>query len=391
MTSLKKILLFVVLLCVAAACNKADFVKPQGAGALSGAISNVTVENLPGSAKITYSLPDSEDILYVKAVYSTKPGIFREVKASYFKNYVVLDGFADENEYEVKLYAVNRAEAASEPVIAKVKPLTPPVIAAFQDVQLNATFGGAVVTFTNSSEAELTVFLMVEDETGKLVPVQTFYTAEQQVKYSVRGFDNKTRKFATYIKDRWDNYSETVYADLTPLLESELDKGKFSILRLAGDTWENNATGRTLEKIWDNKTTGAANSFNGKVGAGFPQHFTFDLGTTTTLSRMVYYPKAVNNDSYTTTARYWEIWGSNNPDPDGGWNNWVKLLDCELIKPSGLPGSEYTAEDLAYCLAGVNYDFPPGTPAVRYLRHKTLSLWSGSNLNIYEITLFGAN
>jgi len=379
-----------VLLCVAAACNKADFVKPQDSGPLSGVISGITVENLPGSAKISYSLPDSKNLLYVKAVYSTKPGVFKEVKASYFKNYMILDGFADENEYEVKLYAVSRAEQISEPVIAKVKPLTPPVIAAFRDLQLKATFGGAVVTFTNSAEADLSIFFLAEDETGKLVPVQTFYSKQQQVSYSIRGFADKKRKFAAYIKDRWDNYSETVYAELTPLLESQLDKGKFSIVRLPGDTWEPNVAARTLNKIWDGLTTGAGNSFNGKVGVGFPQHFTFDLGVTAAISRMVYYPKAVAGDSYTTTARYFEIWGSNDPDPDGGWDNWVKLVDCELIKPSGLPGSEYTAEDFAYCQAGINYDFPPGTPAVRYLRHKTLSLWSGSNLNVYEITLFGA-
>lgn len=391
MRSFKKSMLFVVLLYALAACNKMDYVKPQGSGAISGVISNIKVENLPGAAKITYSLPDSKSLLYVKAVYSTKPGVEREVKASYFKNYLVLDGFADEKEHEVKLYAVNRAEEASEPIITKVKPLTPPVIEAFENIELKATFGGAVVAFTNLAEADLSVFVLAEDETGKLVPVQTFYTAEQQVRYSVRGFPDKKRKFAAYLKDRWNNYSETVYAELTPLKEEEIDKAKFSVLRLPGDTWQSNVSSRTLDKIWDGITTGASHSYNGKVGVGFPQHFTFDLGTTATINRMVYYPKAVKNDTYTTTARFFEIWGSNDPDPDGGWDNWVKLVDCELIKPSGLPGSQYTAEDFAYCQNGINYDFPPGIPPVRYIRFKTLSLWSGSNVNVYEITLFGAN
>lgn len=171
--------------------------------------------------------------------------------------------------------------------------------------------------------------------------------------------------------------------------EEALDKSKFSVLKLPGDTWENNVQVRTLEKIWDGKTTGAANSFNGKVGEPFPQHFTIDLGTTAALTRMMYWPKAVSGDSYTTTPRYFEIWGSNDPDPDGGWENWTKILDGEYVKPSGLPGSEYTPEDRAYSLAGIEYTFPEETPPYRYIRFKTLELWEGGNVNIYEITWYG--
>src|SRR5690606_8236735 len=80
--------------------------------------------------------------------------------------------------------------------------------------------------------------------------------------------------------------------------EEALDKSKFSVFKLPGDTWENNVRVRTLEKIWDGKITGAANSFNGKVGEPFPQHFTIDLGTTAAITRMMYWPKAVSGDSY---------------------------------------------------------------------------------------------
>lgn len=173
--------------------------------------------------------------------------------------------------------------------------------------------------------------------------------------------------------------------------EEALDKTKFAILKLPGDTWENNVAVRSLEKIWDGLTTGAANSFNGKVGVAFPQHFTIDLGVTSALSRMMYWPKAVSGDSYTTTPKYFEIWGSNNPDADGSWGNWTKLLDAEYIKPSGLPGSEHTTEDRNYSLAGIEYRFPEGTQPYRYIRFNTLELWSGNNVNIYEITFFGFN
>ena len=40
-----------------------------------GAVSNVNVKNIPGGAILSYTLPDDEDLLYVKAVYNLKEGL----------------------------------------------------------------------------------------------------------------------------------------------------------------------------------------------------------------------------------------------------------------------------------------------------------------------------
>jgi hypothetical protein len=50
-------------------------------------------------------------------------GVVRQVKASSYVNYLTLEGFADESEYTVYLYSVNRSEKASAPVAVQVKPL----------------------------------------------------------------------------------------------------------------------------------------------------------------------------------------------------------------------------------------------------------------------------
>src|SRR3546814_9106537 len=44
-------------------------------------VSNVEVENLPGGAKISYTLPTSENILYIKAIYEIRDGVEQEVKS----------------------------------------------------------------------------------------------------------------------------------------------------------------------------------------------------------------------------------------------------------------------------------------------------------------------
>ena len=71
-----------------------------------GPVSNVKVENLPGAAKISYTLPNDNDLAYVRAVYTTEDGRIREFKSSYYNTALDVEGFATENVYEVNLYAV---------------------------------------------------------------------------------------------------------------------------------------------------------------------------------------------------------------------------------------------------------------------------------------------
>src|SRR3546814_3127712 len=62
---------------------------------------NPKVENLPGASEITYNLPQSEGVLYVKAVYEIRPGVIQEAKASFYSNSIRVEGFGKAGEYEI--------------------------------------------------------------------------------------------------------------------------------------------------------------------------------------------------------------------------------------------------------------------------------------------------
>lgn len=385
--------IFLVLVSAVLSCKEIQHAAPsEDNGEQPGPVTNVQIDNRQGKTIINYSLPDGKNVLYVKAIYSIRNGVEKEAKSSYFKNFLVLDGFSESKEYDVTLYTVSRSERLSEPLTIKVYPDTPPVLSTFNSLEIREAFGGISVFYDNQSEADLAFYILAQDSIGQLSPAQTFYTKNKGGILPVRGYPAIERDFAVYVEDRWGNLSDTVHAKLTPLFEQEMDKSNFAIVKLPTDTWEPNVANRTLDKIWDGLVapTPASNSFNGKVGSGFPQHFTFDMGVTAQLSRMMYYPKAVSGDSYTNTPRFFEIWGSNNPATDGSWDSWTKLMECEYIKPSGLPGNEHTEDDRSYTMAGINYDFPDGLLPVRYIRFKTKEVWSGSNLAIYELTLYGS-
>ncbi|GAA4304801.1 DUF5000 domain-containing lipoprotein [Compostibacter hankyongensis] len=385
-----KYLLFLFLFPVLAGCREEDdpgiFVNDKAPDPVSG----VQVRNLPGAALLTYTLPQSKDMLYVKATYSIRKGVEREAKSSYFNNGLLVEGFPDTSGYTVTLYAVSRGEKMSEPVTVTVHPLTPPVQEVFRSLELERTFGGVTVKFRNASEANVVMTVLAEDSTGEMKLADNFYTKMKQGAFAARGFDTTRRRFAVFVKDHWDNHSDTVTAELTPLFEKQLDKSKFKEVHLSQDNWEPNGQ-KPMSKLWDGIIpTGESHAmFSSKAGEGFPQSFTFDLGVTASLSRFTYYPRSDGSFAYSNVPRLFEIWGSNDPASDGSWESWTKLLDCEMIKPSGSPQGTVTDEDRAYSQAGINYEFPPGTPPFRYIRFKTLEVWSGSNISILELNIYG--
>ena len=103
-------LLGMATLLLAYACNE-DLSYREPAGTSKGApqqVSEVEVKNYPGKATISYSLPADPDLLYVKATYTLASGKVMDVKSSYFVDSLVVEGFADTQEHEIKLYTVNR-------------------------------------------------------------------------------------------------------------------------------------------------------------------------------------------------------------------------------------------------------------------------------------------
>ena len=97
-------------------------------------VRDVRVENIPGGAVLTYTLPESDGLLYIMAEYSRVGGIISEKKKSYYENKIELEGFPDAKTYEVKLYAVSRGGKKSDPVFVKIQPKTPPVVSVFQSL-----------------------------------------------------------------------------------------------------------------------------------------------------------------------------------------------------------------------------------------------------------------
>src|SRR5688572_106791 len=242
------LLVLVLTSSVIAGCNKPDMNTQEPIekdGIKPGVVTNVQVTNLPGAASITYTLPKDADLQYVLAEYSINSTTTRQAKTSRYSDTIQVDGFNKADEYSVTLYAVDRSENKSEPVTVKVNPTTPPYRIIASSLQIAEDFGGVNVTFNNPDEAKIALVILTKDHNNEFVPVETFYTQIKDGSFSVRGYDTTERIFGAYIKDRWNNYSDTLFVTVTPMGEKILDKTKFRQYRLPDDQpsawgWEMN-------------------------------------------------------------------------------------------------------------------------------------------------------
>lgn len=384
--------LIVIMSAVIAGCKETEVHGPVDAnGAAPPPVRNTAVQNLPGGAKISYELPDAKNLLYVLAKYEIRPGVVREAKSSNYINELEVNGFGSSGTYQVELYSVGRNEKMSEPVIVTVKPEKPPIFDAFETISVKEGFGGMTVSLQNKYKASLAVEILTPDSLGILATETTFYTSLENVVLPVRGFEPEERLFGVVLRDRWDNFSDTTFVTLTPWFEEPLDKTLFQEMTLPTDynTPHNQGTAR-MNKIWDGSHS--ESDFVTAPGHGIPQWFTFDLGVTAKLSRLVLFKRLSNAYLYNSGAvKRWTLYGSNNPNPDGSFDeSWIFLMDCNSYKPSGLPPGENTNEDLEYARAGEEFTFPEDVPAVRYLRWVTHANWGNvTHVNITEIDLFG--
>lgn len=357
-------------------------------------VKDVKVVSTPGGAILTYTIPSDPNFSYAEAEYEIQAGVVREAKASYYIDTLQLVGFGDTLVHEVKIYSVGKNEKKSEPLSIKITPLIPPVLEVFNTISMISTFGGIQVGFENESKANLAIVVMV-DTTGMETwsNIQTFYTGAPEGAFSLRGFDTTKRSFAVYIRDRWDNKSDTLVKSITPLFEEQVPKNTWSSVHLDNDTYQP-AENYVLENLWDNNIEGYPGIFASTNSSSLPQWFTIDLGVKAVISRIVVHqsqPGATSHFYAGSAPKKVEIWGSNNPTQDGSWSVWDSLGTFESFKPSGLPMGQHDSEDDNYgWLNGESFEFNQILPAYRFIRWKTLETYGSSGqVVIAEIDVWG--
>ncbi len=164
----------------------------------------------------------------------------------------------------------------------------------------------------------------------------------------------------------------TVYQTIAaPQIATVLDKSRFSVYPLPGDVAS--AWGWELPYLWDGNINEGRGFHTPDVNV--PVHVNIDLGLQVGFQQLRVWQRQSQPFDGGNLKRF-EVWGSNNPSDNGSFEGWVKLLECNSVKPSGLPVGSVNDEDRAVVAAGERFVFPIDTPPVRYVRIRFIDNWS---------------
>jgi len=386
----------VAILLITISCKKeiGEHKPITNSDAVPAIVKNIQVANQKGKATLTYAVPNDPNLLYVKATYTIRTGE-AEVKASYYSNSLVLEGFGDTLEHDVKVYSVSRSEVVSEPTVVKVKPLQSPIWDVFKSITVENAFGGYNLTASNATKGNVAILVLKKNEFKEFEVDnnKSIYTNADAVDSKIRGLDTLDYTFGFAVRDRWGNLTDTVYRHVQPLYETIFPKSKFREFYLPGDAPQV-TNGSALRYAWDGQYGWPWTSFTDQgAGGQGPHTVTMDMGSLGKISRVWYrpYQEWGGQYFYLTTLKRFEIWGSENPSLSGAYDNTWKLLGTyEIKKPSGLPYGTDDANDQALAAAGFNFEVDLNAPKVRYLRIRCLENWAGGTAqNINELAVYG--
>jgi uncharacterized protein DUF5000/uncharacterized protein DUF4959/uncharacterized protein DUF5126 len=391
-----KYLLF--LLIIINACEKVTKEPACAGGEAPALVNNVHVENRNGYAKIMYSVPEDSKILFVQADYIGTNGKPVETKVSYYVDSILVSGFADTMEHEIKLYSVSRCGTKSQPVLVKVKPKEAPIFSVFRSLAIENFFGGFTVTASNPTGENIGIVVLTQNSV-KEYEVDNYKSiyltaGERIIQAKVRGMDTLTQRLGFYVQDRYGNKTDTLFQNITPIYETELDKAKFKTYALPGDAPQV-TNGARLEYAWDNRLGWPYVSFTDQTAGGpNPHMITFDLGITAKLSLIWIrpFPELSPQQFYfLTTLKRFELYGATAPSSNGALDGtWTLLNSFTVTKPSGTGYGKDTDLDRTIAAAGWNFEIPLNAPRVRFLRVRCLENWAGGTAqNINEISVYG--
>ncbi|MBO9675726.1 MAG: DUF4959 domain-containing protein [Sphingobacteriaceae bacterium] len=399
------LILIVSLLASIAACKKMESYNEPASSDMTkpGVVSNIKVDNFNGGAYITYTLPNSKNLLYVLAQYKINGVTTRETKSSYYSDSIMVDGFAKKQGYDVTLYAVSRAEVKSDPVVVRVNPDTPPYLLAKPTINAEPDFGGFKISGTNPAKSNLGIILLGLSDNNASDVIDQHYDKAAVIGYSVRGFAPVPKKIGYYVTDNFGNISDTTYKTITPFYETLLDRTKFFQYRLPSDGVI--AYGWDLPYLWDGKTDGNSNGWHTAPGGSMPAIATFGLGVSAKLSRFILWERPDGSDKFAYghgNPKVFSVWGSDAVAPRDAQlplsapegtviGDWINMGNYNYPNPpSGATPVAHTTADNDFVKAGVSFNFPLTNPKVRYIRLSVSTTWSnGTFAHAMEMAFYG--
>jgi len=379
---------------------------------------NVTYTPLYGGARLFYDVPDDEDLLNIEARYTNKSGESFSFSASYFVDSLEIYGFGDTIDYNIELFAVDRAGNESEPVKVTVKPLESAIARVIKSLNLKPAFGSFFVEWENELEQSINIYVDFSyTQNGAAKQFSSVFSSnlEEDRRY-IEDLDlgqDEPLDIQIRVSDIYGNLSDPVDMGQITLLEDvAIDKEKW-FLPAANDSiggvpqaFGDNVEGRLVSIIDGIIDEGSNLNFMHTGGRGrtgnssdgnMPWNVIIDLGDYYELSRIVTHQRHMDFCGDLCQGQYYR--GENVGlyelyifDEDT--QEWEYISENKIKTPVGLSELEIVKKGKAGDMAYMFPDEPQYTKPTRWFRYKAVKGFGGNytldNANcLSEITLYG--
>ena len=368
-----------------------------------GKVTNISYKPTNGGAVLTFTAPDDDDLLYVKAVYTNSLGKEVFKVTSHYGDSIEIDGFKEATPQKVKLYAVDRSNNNSEAAEIEVTPMKSFIYLVQESIQMKEQLGGVRITWENPDQK--TVFVYVNFSKAGKTYERILSSALSDPVLMIRGLDPEEYSFSVTVEDFNGNKTDKMdVGTYKPLLEQKIDKSTWKVLQnlsVDGDKWEG-----TLASFWDDvvdtKESGSDNSYfiiNRDDNGGmlkWPLDIVVDLNKTVVVNRFVVWQRAfayVNAEQNGVSTDYCyykeENLKSFSVSVSTDKLTWTSLGTFDIGDPRDAAGVISPAK-YKEAIDGHEFNLESVSQPFRYMKFSILSNY-GSETNVYgsEITLYG--
>ena len=368
-----------------------------------GKVTNISYKPTNGGAILTFTAPDDDDLLYVKAVYTNSLGKEVFKVTSHYGDSIEIDGFKEATPQKIKLYAVDRSNNNSEAAEIEVTPMKSFIYLVQESIQMKEQLGGVRITWENPDQK--TVFVYVNFSKAGKTYERILSSALSDPVLMIRGLDPEEYSFSVTVEDFNGNKTDKMdVGTYRPLLEQKIDKSTWKVLQnlsVDGDKYEG-----TLASFWDDvvdtKESAADNSYfiisrdeNGGM-LKWPLDIVVDLNKTVVVNRFVVWQRAfayVNAEQNGVSTDYCyykeENLKSFSVSVSTDKLTWNSLGSFDIGDPRDAAGVISPAK-YKEAIDGHEFNLESVSQPFRYMKFSVLSNY-GSETNVYgsEITLYG--
>jgi hypothetical protein len=361
-----------------------------------GELTITRTEATYGGAIISYTLPNDDDILYVRADYTNGKGeaVFRTV--SKHVNQIEVSGFVVEEDMTVSLTVVDENQNKSKAVEHEIRPLQSFIYLVQESIEIVPDLGGVQVSWENIEEKTVFIYLHIADGDEEETRILSSSNATENI--FVRGLEAKELGFSTKVEDFDGNITSLIDEGYyTPLFEEKINKDTWTLvsnLSIDGNAYEG-ATVNFWDDVVDTFETNSDNSYfiinrndNGGV-LRWPLDIVIDLNKKVKINRFKVWQRAFwyngpDNQPYyyqSENLRSFDLFVSMDK------SEWALLGSFQIEEPTNGDISQALLDE---AVAGHNFNLDEISPEFRYLKFSiTSNFGSDSFCHGSEISLFG--